>query len=156
MKILFLDFDGVINRDVDYSNDTPATFGLPYREELCGRVRRILDSTGADIIVSSAWREALTREMLVELLTDCGILGGGAKLLGITPSAKENYKDWHSGPRGLEIEAAVKQLKPEAYCILDDSRDMLKSQRNNFVNTLPERGVAEEDVVKAIAILGEI
>lgn len=46
MKVIFLDFDGVITSKNGYSLD-------PEKMEL---VKRICDETGAYIVVSSSWR----------------------------------------------------------------------------------------------------
>ena len=62
MKIIFLDFDGVM--DTAYYDHMLSKQGLP-DNDLYGTVfdpncvhnlRRIIDNTGADIVVSSSWK----------------------------------------------------------------------------------------------------
>jgi len=52
MKVLFLDIDGVLN--TDHRNISP---------DLCAKVERVLDETGAVIVLSSAWRNLIKAEM---------------------------------------------------------------------------------------------
>jgi len=53
MKLIFLDIDGVLN-----CRNTPNPRDLPYivDEELLARLRRLLDRTGASVVLSSTWR----------------------------------------------------------------------------------------------------
>ena len=53
MKLIFLDIDGVLN-----SRNTPNPRDFPYivDEELLARLRRLLERTGASVVLSSTWR----------------------------------------------------------------------------------------------------
>lgn len=52
MKVLFLDIDGVLN--TNHANIDP---------ELCAKVERVLNATGAVIVLSSAWRNLIEAPM---------------------------------------------------------------------------------------------
>src|SRR5690349_14934412 len=53
MKVIFLDIDGVLNSDA-----TPNPRKLPYvvDKRLLRRFHRLLDRTGARVVLSSTWR----------------------------------------------------------------------------------------------------
>jgi len=53
MKVIFLDIDGVLN-----SKNTPNPRKLPYivDSRLLARFKRLLDRTGAKVVLSSTWR----------------------------------------------------------------------------------------------------
>lgn len=53
MKVIFLDIDGVLN-----CKKTPNPRKLPYvvDKKLLARLRRLLDRTGAKVVLSSSWR----------------------------------------------------------------------------------------------------
>ena len=53
MKVIFLDIDGVLN-----SKNTPNPRKLPYivDRRLLARFKRLLDRTGAKVVLSSTWR----------------------------------------------------------------------------------------------------
>src|SRR5260370_34823589 len=53
MKIIFLDIDGVLNCD-----NTPNPRKFPYiiDKKLLARLKKLLDRTGAKVVLSSSWR----------------------------------------------------------------------------------------------------
>jgi len=53
MKAIFLDIDGVLN-----SRRTPNPRKLPYvvQPDLLARLKRVLEQTGAEVVLSSTWR----------------------------------------------------------------------------------------------------
>lgn len=163
MKILFLDFDGVI---------TTLESGwrlCPKKMELLGR---ILDETDAKIVISSSWR----RNTLEETLE---FIGGGCvnakdnpfpycdEVIGITnrmyafsyndPINSNGKRPNYLIPRGVEIDRWLKvnSSNVDSYVILDDDDDMLYCQRDNFVRTHMYNGLSEQDVELAIKILNK-
>ena len=143
-KIIFLDIDGVIDSYESRSRLDPV---------LMGRLGVIIEKTGADIVVSSSWR-GRTIEETVRMMTDGRrnpFVGDNPfpypdRIVGITPALGRD--------RGREIELYLKIHPCEGYVILDDDPDMLPSQMERFVQTDPEKGITDEDVRKAIEILG--
>ena len=61
-KILFLDFDGVLNTERHhehcYENGIVPVdkYGYAFDPEAVANLKRIIDETGADIVVSSSWK----------------------------------------------------------------------------------------------------
>lgn len=164
MKVVFLDFDGVITT---FESDWNL---CPKKMKLLGE---ILKATDAKIVISSSWR----RNTLEETLQ---FISGGSpysndnpfpycdKVVGITNRMYAfSYNDpinEISGkrpnyliPRGVEIDIWLKVngQDVENYVILDDDDDMLYCQRESFVKTDPYEGLSEENVEQAIKILNQ-
>jgi|CXWL01.1.fsa_nt_gi hypothetical protein len=70
LKILFLDFDGVLNTDADVSLDRDAL-----RVDLIGLLNTVLTVTGAVVVVSSDWRLHHTVDQLTDMLRAKGFTG---------------------------------------------------------------------------------
>lgn len=151
MKVIFLDFDGVItNLESKFNLDS----------EKMKMVKQICDVTGAKIVISSSWRYR-TVEKTVEYITTIGAFRPIPFLMpelvvGVTP--RFYFKDDEDNPiqipRGLEISHYIKTHKDiENYVILDDDSDMLLWQKDNFIQTDTYEGITEKDVKRAIEIL---
>lgn len=134
MKVIFLDFDGVLNVIPQGHDD----FGGIFHPEFVENLGKILEETGAKLVISSTWRHM----GLIKLNEMWKHRGYPGEIIGITPDLR-----WRTRPdkletneeeysRGDEIESWL-NLHPEVtnYVILDDDNDMLKSQKNNFVRT---------------------
>lgn len=164
MKVIFLDFDGVITTLESGWNLCPKKMKL---------LGEILQATDAKIVISSSWRRNTLEETL-------DFISGGSihakhnpfpfldNVVGITNRMYAfSYNDpinERSGkrpnyliPRGVEIDRWLKINGHDVYnyVILDDDNDMLYCQRNNFVQTDPYKGLSEENVEQAIKILNE-
>lgn len=74
MKVIFLDFDGVM--DTAYYDNYLNYMGLPEKDkygvvfdpDCIANLRRIIDETGAGIVVSSTWKDF----MLIRRYLKCG------------------------------------------------------------------------------------
>ena len=161
MKIIFLDIDGVLNCESAYRNGE-----CQYQEwiwedgrkdhyqRFCVRskelLNRLIDETGAKIVISSTWRhsgiEFMKKVWVMEEMS--------GEIIGITPSLRT--KGLHI-PRGMEIayylnndllfqhinwdeviqQEYMDKSGVENYIIIDDDSDMLYGQRNHFVHVLP-------------------
>lgn len=150
MKALFLDIDGVLNHQVFYMrrDEEEHLKSLPY--PLCefdpisvGCLNRILDVTGAKLVLSSSWR---FDEGLENIFREAGITHG---IYDVTPAVPNAHK-------GTEIQQFLDR-HPEitSYAILDDDSNMLPSQMENFVHTSWYDGLTEELACKAIRILNK-
>jgi hypothetical protein len=132
MKAIFLDFDGVLNVIPQGHDDFGGIFHLNFVENL----GRIIEVTGAKLIISSSWRH-MGLERLNRMWESRGYPG---EIIGITPDLRWGTPEDRLEPgeekyiRGDEIQAILDQ-KPEItnYVILDDDDDMLPSQMGNFV-----------------------
>lgn len=145
MKVVFLDFDGVITT-------LKSKWRLdPEKMEL---VKRILDETGAKIVISSSWRLSTLEDTLKDLSYPSK--NPWVKSPFILAEYVVGVTELFSGRshRGEEIDDYLNS-HPEVtnYVILDDDRDMLEKQQDRFVHTDTYLGINEEDVTKAISIL---
>ena len=108
MKVIFLDFDGVLTTKL-----TRFSFGDP----ICVReLNRITTMTDADIVVSSTWRFAGLRSVREDMFN-----WGVAKVpIDITPRLLDDGKS-----RGEEIQQwLVENFGVTRFVILDDDTDM--------------------------------
>lgn len=154
MKILFLDFDGVIT--------IPPTWNI--KTDKIKFIKKIVDSTGAKIVVSSSWRcgcpptiketvdkmighpKRCPQNRMINWLID--------NLYDCTPCySTEQYK-LPFGGRGGEIQAWLNAHPDvENYVILDDDGDMDDSQLFHFVQTNYEDGITDAETERAIKVL---
>lgn len=142
MKILFLDFDGVIT--------TPES-RWKIDETKVKLVNRIVSETGAKIVVTSSWKvgyrivdnfkEEINRRYpnaeWIKPLVD--------NIYGITDS----MGSW----RGDEIHRWLEDKDVESYVIIDDDSDFRDDQLFNFVQTDTYEGITEREVKLCIDIL---
>ena len=145
MKVIFLDFDGVIT--------IPPKWYL--KADKIKLIKRIVDETAAKIVVSSSWRMQTveeTRKSMVYKEKRCP----RNKMLYWLIDNLYDVTPWVGlgNGRGGEIQQYLND-HPEIdnYVIIDDDSDMLESQLDHFVQTNWEVGLTEEDVNKAIKIL---
>lgn len=162
-KIIFLDIDGVLNTSRWHSqidkNEPQDEYGDKFDPISVANLAKIIDDTGADIVISSSWKSYGLSEM--EDMWDERNLPG--KIIGITPNTIsdelllnvdiDSIELFHI--RGEEIKEwlAMHGKRISNYVIIDDMDNMLPEQQSHFVNTNPTVGITEEDAEKAIAIL---
>jgi hypothetical protein len=153
-RILFLDIDGVLNYRAVFVPGNPA----PICPQAWARCKRVIEATGAKIVLSSTWRK--------------GVLGADRHLdklksIGLFPLT---HADWRTpfnlppvgeGPlaeypkRGDEIASWLSD-HPEVthFAIIDDDSDMLENQNPFFVRTDFDTGLLDWHCDKLIEILG--
>jgi hypothetical protein len=160
-KIIFLDIDGVLNCEDAYKSGeckyvefTSENGGKDHYQGFCRRskdlLNRLIDETGAGIVISSTWRRS-GLEFMKKVWELEGMRG---EIIGLTPSLRNSEI---SIPRGLEIDHFLKndlgfyhinwdqgmqmdRMEKSGignYIIIDDDSDMLYGQRNHFVHVLP-------------------
>lgn len=169
MKIIFLDIDGVLATIKSCSNvgrqfpnfDARGTFwphvGFHALDPECVEsLNRILNITGAKIVVSSTWRMGDEEDFwdLAEYLHQSGVNG---EIIGRTPNLKRYGR--HKVERGTEIQAWINlHKKPiESFVILDDESDMahLKCKLVQSKGGWFEKGLEEHHAEEAIATLND-
>ena len=154
--------DGVLNADSTTTEMTPEGFTF-VEDVLVERVKKIIDATGAKVILSSDWRfehprfdddpdtkMGINLSLLIRKLADFGI-----NLYGMT-SAMCHL-------RGEEIESWLDKnecrfggIDNINYVILDDLPwSEFYGHEKHFVQTDAYIGITDEDVEKAIAILNK-
>ena len=164
-KVVFLDIDGVLNTKWWYTQmdrNTPKDkYGYAFDPNAVDNLKKIIDETGADIVISSSWKSFGISE-LEDMWQDRGLPG---KLIGITPNtvsdemllnADLDHMELFS-IRGAEIKEWLARHGKHVshYAIIDDMDNMLTEQRLHFVKTDPEIGITVEDAEKAIMILNQ-
>jgi len=166
-KIIFLDIDGVLNPSAYYvmlhrmwkasKGEIKAwdKFGFLFFPQNCEALKRIIDRTGAKIVICSTWRWAGIMH-LKEMWKARNLAG---EIIDITPTED---KLWASGYvktgqevcRGKEIQYWIDENKFTGnYVIIDDTKDMLNKQQKYFVTPNALYGLTQKDSDKAIRIL---
>lgn len=183
MKVIFLDIDGVLNTERKvkevYDNDNLDShdeFGRLFDENSLYWLNKIIDETGAEIVISSSWRNdglgtlrKMWRKRFGEYYHDYGISNNPYKYFDkITDTTfsltTSNYKEQKNLIRQLSEEDAWKRgwqidiylrTHPEIenFVIIDDDNDMLNCQQKYFINAKDPNGIEEEHYKKAIKIL---
>lgn len=135
MKILFLDFDGVIKPiHQDFSKDA------------CKRVSDLLNKEPSlRIVISSSWRE--------QGLQACrGILSG----LGIDPikviDVTEGMPEHALKTRDHHIKKWLRDHPTDNFVIIDDEAEM-PDFKAKYVNTISNVGFTDKDAERALDIL---
>lgn len=166
MKVIFLDFDGVLNslqsfqfweskrEQGDWEKGLQAHQGslkeymaMEFCPICVHNVQKLVQRTpGVKIVISSSWRVGETVESLKKILSMSKPISDA--VIDVTES--------FSNTRGDEIQKWLDE-HPEVteYVILDDDPDMLDSQKDHFVKTAFMHGFQYGDLLWALRILGE-
>lgn len=148
--IIFLDFDGVLNTEQYQAR--LAVDGKPNKDawgslfDPCSveNLLKIIESTGAEIVISSSWRY-LHRLGSLRMMWKIRELPG--EILDILPCGASYIS------RGEEIECWLNQHGQSKYVIIDDLNDFYPTQLDRYVETNPILGITEADATRAIEIL---
>jgi hypothetical protein len=143
MKALFLDHDGVICLGSEFGSrfkkqnrsvgETVGIKELPilerfdnFNNKAIKVLNKILEETGAEIVVSSDWKRWANLEELGEFYELQGII---KKPIALTPNLKDfdeysealfHYKGWYERARILEINHWLKNNSVDAWVAVDD------------------------------------
>lgn len=163
MKFIFLDVDGVLNYEEFYtggkrSDSYPLSEFCP---DAVNQVNRIIENTGATVVLSSSWRHGRTKEEMNAILKEAGFK---YEIYDFTPNLSYDKKcggDWIE--RGNEIlkwlidnkhyNYNAYRITDHNYVIIDDDTDMLYQQKDNFFQTSPIKGLTTEIADKIITFL---
>lgn len=164
-KIIFLDFDGVLN--TEHYQGLLRYQGEPWQDEhgaffdsnAVKQLKRIIDATGADIVIESSWKY-LGLEAMKELWKARNL---PERIIDITPSSfsdeyllKTNLDDLDISMlhcKVMEIALWLSEQEDVRYVIIDDEYVILDSQLPHFILTNPYEGITEEQTNRAISIL---
>lgn len=147
-KIIFLDMDGVLNGDEDF---IPPGFNKqvsihPIGMKKVHLLRRIIEETGAKVVISSCWRHSWSIDQFNAVFSVFSYWLDGW-IIGKTPSLG------YGVTRGYEINAWIKTNNfTGKFVILDDDSDM-EPYMDYLVQTNGEIGLTEADAEKAIRLL---
>lgn len=166
-KIIFLDFDGVLNTEHNqnmllykgkaWKDKHGAFFDLKAVAEL----NRIVEETKADIVIESSWKY-LGLEAMRQMWRDRNMPGN---VIDVTPSSASN--NWllnanldemdpaHTQWKGVEIASWIAENlhDEDRYVIIDDEYVILDSQLPHFILTNPYDGIIPELGDRAIKLL---
>ena len=150
MKIIFLDFDGVLNNS-EYLKQQSAVVLKPFDPINIKNLNYIIDATEAKIVISSDWRKFGDNVNLIKLLYLHGING---EIKGETPILD-------GMPRGMEIQGwlikfwyTTISLQLPSFIILDD-RDDMGYISDRLIQTDMATGLTKENAEQAIRMLNE-
>ena len=165
-KVLFLDIDGVLNTKWWYTQmdkNTPKDkYGYAFDPNAVANLKKILDETGADIVISSSWK-CMGLSQLEEMWEERNLPG---KIVGITPNSVsdelllnadiDNIELFHI--RGTEIREWLRKNSKRVshYVILDDMDNMLPEQQDHFVWIDPDIGITDGNAAQAIMTLNHL
>lgn len=159
MKLLFLDFDGVLNSVETFRERTAARErGEPIPEfsdidrGLVARLNQLLEQTGAKVVISSSWRcfarvqDPLNPTRWLQRLLDSR--GFKGEVIGSTPELP------YPKTRGDEIQSWLTRDggAVRSFVILDDEDDMAHL-KDRLVQTSFETGLQDHHVSMAVTVL---
>ena len=148
-KILFLDFDGVIVTDRHQSQlmatNSPLRdeYGAKFDPVCIENLRRIIDSTDADIVVTSTWKMEKGLEGIQRMWQARHLPG---KVIGVTPDIDPIH-------RGNEIEAWLTACGEVCrYAIIDDCPilDFFNEEQLQHLFKVDERTGLDDATAKMI------
>jgi len=178
MKVVFLDFDGVLNsrghflgvdetippsaaelqtiRRIQDEYGNRWTRGMiahdlrSLNSEMVKRVQWLVEKTDASVVISSSWRHGHSIPAMQGLLAYHGFTG---PILDVTPISVPTPAGFSNPLRGHEIQAWL-DLHPEVerFVILDDDTDMAHLSEY-LVRTDFAVGLTEEKALEALFIL---
>ena len=152
VKIIFLDFDGVLNTAEFLDKLEPVPYATHLGAKLLSReldpvrvqcINDIVELTGAKVVVTSAWRVGSTLQWLEQVLRHAGFVG---EVVGKT-------QRFYGRPRSEEIQdwLEFREQEIESFVILDD--DVSANIEGHFIETSFHEGLTKAHVPQAIEIL---
>lgn len=138
-KILFLDIDGVLNNVKDNRGMNP---------ELIKKLRRIIDNTNCDIVITSDWRRyGIGPDSPIQKQF---IINGGDDIINYII---DKTSDDNSG-RGYQINKWILDNKfTGSFAILDDIDWDMGNMNDHLIHIDGRYGLSDSDVDKAIKLL---
>lgn len=142
MKVLFLDFDGVLNT---------GSYGIEPDKVL--RLNSVVNQTNCYIVISSAWRLNHSLDELKGELERAGFYFSD-RVIGMTP---DYYDCPNRYARGVEIAAWLASplgRRTKTFAIVDDT-DYMATVKDRLVRTKFSIGLDEHAVQQLVDLLGE-
>ena len=154
LSVLFLDFDGVLNR----SRDAVGPFGGKLSvsacadmldPELVARVQTICDRRGSVVVLTTAWCDAYPTRHLAEVLATRGLM---APVIGSTWRVRLPGSTLYA-PRDLAIWAWVQAVRPDSWVVLDDLEMAHPEVVARHVHVDSATGLTQADMELAMEVL---
>ena len=151
-KVIFLDIDGVLNTKCSYGQMDRTThkdeYGYTFDATAVANLAKIIEKTGADVIISSSWKCMGLSEL--RKMWEKRQLPG--RIVDVTPDYMSDELLLNADlndidvlyNRGIEIKGWMEQHGESVsqYVIVDDMDDILPEQQSHFVQTDPEVGIS--------------
>ena len=173
MKVIFLDMDGVLvsieyirklhdeeknyHRGIEEWERSHYKAAVPWAAldpDCVSELNRIIEATGAKVVVSSFWRARGVQEIQM-ILNDGGVC---CEVIGTTPFLEHKTRRYirDTKGRGLEIADWLSSTSydVESFVILDDDSDMAFLE-HRWVACDPHTGLIRESADIAISLLNE-
>ena len=148
MKIIFLDFDGVMDTayydDFLHKNSLPETdkYGIVFDPYCIKNLKYIIDNTRADIVISSTWKDDMTYNEILDMWKDRNLPGF---VTDVTPTVSRH--------RGNEIDAWLEECRDTCrYAIIDDldSSNFNPHQLEHLFIVNPYCGLDEDTAIRIV------
>lgn len=164
LPLVFLDFDGVLNTDWHFAELKGK--GLPFKDkygplfdpEAVKNLKKIIDDTDAQIVVSSSWRY-MGLEDLQGMWHDRGLPG---KIVGITPLHTDDDKLLVTDLSELDDITAARRASVDGLGVTDLSEldvitaDMFCSRRVNEIKVYFEEVLCVDATTQRYVILDDL
>lgn len=170
-KVLFLDFDGVINTDrmaidaLTKEGEWRDEFGLKFDPESILNLRHIIEETQARIVAITSWKQ-YGLDYLQEIWQGRQMPG---EISDITPDYRTDFEmDAHHQPKCVQVPLMSKgegieewilqeqlQGRETQYAILDDIQSFTLDQQPHFIQICAHCGITSKDADRAIQILSQ-
>ena len=155
-RIVFLDFDGVMDTGhhcnrLNYQglpeNDK---YGVLFDPDCVKNLERIIEETGAEIVVTSSWKDWMSYEQFLQMWKDRNLPGF---VTDTTPSCSNHRGDEISS--WLSLFSKIENGAECRYVIIDDmgEADFNKDQVSHLVSVDSFYGLNEKACLQAISIL---
>lgn len=154
-KILFLDYDGVVNLPMWIPDGSRCKYNFPHDNSVndfqaCQWISELCEKHGYEIVVSSTWR-------LHPNYQDClrnGGLRSTIEILGATPRLLQPRQGMDYVMRGDEVRAYLDE-HPEVthYLIVDDESDFYMYQKDHLIRTNGFYGFSYPEFRKAESMI---
>ena len=159
MKVIFLDIDGVLNCDFT----TNRVFGYDFvDDDKVERLKRIVDETGAKVVLSSTWRQGwydfdngkddtIDSELFIAL--ERRLLKSGIEMIDKTPMFRRR-----ESVRGQEIAYWMEHYGQNvtSFVILEDWENLYPYNDDHIVWTDGYDGLTDQEADAAIKILNRV
>ncbi len=157
MKLIFLDVDGVLNYGGCKARSTTGCLGV--EEEKLQLLKRIVDETGAEVVLTSTWKMSWSRQDRIEDIEyeDGRYLEEKMRNFGIRLLDKTTDPSWEERGRGILNFIDQLCIPVETFIIIDDESFDFKSVGiyDKFVKTSFVDGLLPEHVERAVSILND-
>ena len=156
LKLIFLDFDGVLNSSNYFEEWVKQNEGRrgglidQLDPAMVERLNKIVEATKSLIVISSTWRILHTIGELKEILTSFGFKYSD-RIIARTPQS-------FSGHRGREISIWLEEDQSQLtdnFIILDDGSDM-EPFMDHLIQTSWDKGMQDNHVEEAIRRLNGV